>query len=35
MIPKFGIPDKVIVVDAIAKTSVGKINKKALRSQYG
>ena len=35
MIPKFGVPDKVIVVDAIAKTSVGKINKKALRSQYG
>jgi len=35
MIPKFGVPDKVIVVAAIAKTSVGKINKKALRSQYG
>jgi fatty-acyl-CoA synthase len=35
MIPKFGVPDKVTLVDSIAKTSVGKINKKALRSQYG
>jgi len=34
MIPKFGIPDRVILVDAIAKTSVGKIDKKTLRSQY-
>jgi fatty-acyl-CoA synthase len=34
-IPKFGVPDKVKLVDSIAKTSVGKINKKALRSQYG
>jgi acyl-CoA synthetase (AMP-forming)/AMP-acid ligase II len=35
MIPKFGVPDKVNLVDSISKTSVGKINKKALRSQYG
>ena len=35
MIPKFGVPDKVTLVDSIAKTSVGKINKKVLRSQYG
>jgi fatty-acyl-CoA synthase len=35
MIPKFGVPDKVNLVDSIAKTSVGKINKKELRSQYG
>ncbi len=35
MIPKFGVPDKVNLVDAIAKTSVGKINKKVLRSRYG
>jgi fatty-acyl-CoA synthase len=35
MIPKFGVPDKVNLVESIAKTSVGKINKKALRSQYG
>jgi fatty-acyl-CoA synthase len=35
MIPKFGVPDNVNLVDSIAKTSVGKINKKALRSRYG
>ncbi|RTZ98677.1 MAG: fatty acid--CoA ligase [Deltaproteobacteria bacterium] len=33
-IPKFGIPEKVEFVESIAKTSVGKINKKYLRSQY-
>ncbi len=33
-IPKFGVPEKVIIVDTIAKTSVGKINKKELRTQY-
>jgi fatty-acyl-CoA synthase len=35
MIPKFGVPDKIELVDSIAKTSVGKINKKVLRKQYG
>jgi fatty-acyl-CoA synthase len=35
MIPKFGVPDNVNLVESIAKTSVGKINKKALRRQYG
>ncbi len=34
-IPKYGVPDKVEFVDAIAKTSVGKIDKKELRRQYG
>ena len=34
MIPKFGIPDKVTIVDSISKTSVGKINKKELRNQF-
>ena len=33
-IPRFGVPDKIKLVESIAKTSVGKINKKALRSQY-
>jgi fatty-acyl-CoA synthase len=33
-IPRFGVPDKINLVESIAKTSVGKINKKALRSQY-
>lgn len=32
-IPKFAIPHKVLLVDAIAKTGVGKINKKNLRDQ--
>ncbi len=33
-IPKYGIPGKISIVDAIAKTSVGKINKKELRIHY-
>lgn len=33
-IPKYGVPSKIILVAAIAKTSVGKINKKDLRLQY-
>ena len=33
-IPKYGVPDRVEIVDAIAKTSVGKINKKQLRKAY-
>jgi fatty-acyl-CoA synthase len=34
-IPKYGVPNKIMIVDAIAKTSVGKIDKKNLRLQYG
>jgi fatty-acyl-CoA synthase len=34
-IPKFGIPDKILFVDALLKTSVGKFDKKALREKYG
>jgi len=34
-IPKYGLPDRYAIVDAIPKTSVGKINKIALREQYG
>ena len=33
-IPKYAVPSRVLIVDSIAKTSVGKLNKKALRSQY-
>jgi len=33
-IPKFGIPERIEIVDYIAKTSVGKINKKELRNQF-
>lgn len=33
-IPKFGVPSQVLMVESIAKTSVGKINKRALRKQF-
>ncbi|MBS3809755.1 MAG: fatty acid--CoA ligase, partial [Desulfobacterales bacterium] len=32
-IPKYGVPNRVQIVDEIPKTSVGKINKKEIRSQ--
>ncbi len=32
-IPKYGIPNTIALVDAIAKTSVGKINKKQIRKE--
>jgi acyl-CoA synthetase (AMP-forming)/AMP-acid ligase II len=35
VISKYGVPQKILFVDALARTSVGKINKKALREQYG
>jgi fatty-acyl-CoA synthase len=34
IISKCGVPDRVIVVDALPKTSVGKLDKKALRQRY-
>ena len=34
VISKYGVPDKVLFVDAIDKTSVGKINKRFLREKY-
>jgi fatty-acyl-CoA synthase len=34
-ISKWALPDRVKFIDAIAKTSVGKIDKKLLRQQYG
>ncbi len=34
IISKWGIPDRVLFVDGIPKTSVGKLNKKAMREQY-
>ncbi|MFO8049527.1 MAG: fatty acid--CoA ligase [Desulfosudaceae bacterium] len=33
-IPKYGVPDKVEIVEEIPKTSVGKINKKELRERF-
>jgi fatty-acyl-CoA synthase len=35
VISKFAVPQKILFVDALAKTSVGKFDKKALRQQYG
>ncbi len=34
VISKWGIPDKIVFVDAIPKTSVGKLDKKEIRKQY-
>lgn len=34
-ISRYAVPSRVLVVDAIAKTSVGKIDKKLLRQQHG
>ncbi|MFH1153372.1 MAG: fatty acid--CoA ligase [Pseudomonadota bacterium] len=33
-LPKYGIPDRIYFVDTIAKTGVGKLNKKVIRQQY-
>jgi fatty-acyl-CoA synthase len=34
VISKWGVPDKTLFVDSLAKTSVGKLNKRAMRQQY-
>lgn len=33
-IPSYGVPDKILLADVIAKTSVGKIDKRQLRETY-
>jgi len=35
VIPRYGVPDRIHIVAALAKTSVGKLDKKRLRRQYG
>ncbi len=35
VISKFGIPDKILFVGALPRTSLGKLNKKELREKYG
>jgi fatty-acyl-CoA synthase len=35
VISKYGIPDKILFVEELGKTSVGKINKMELREKYG
>ena len=34
VISKYGVPGRIIFVDALPKASVGKIDKKVLRQQY-
>jgi len=34
VISKWGVPDKILFVDSLAKTSVGKLNKRAMREQF-
>jgi fatty-acyl-CoA synthase len=34
VISKYGIPEKILFVEKLARTSVGKINKKELREKY-
>jgi fatty-acyl-CoA synthase len=33
-LPKYGVPDRYLFVDAIPKTSVGKLDKKVIRKTY-
>jgi fatty-acyl-CoA synthase len=33
-LPKFGVPGQIVITETIAKTSVGKINKKQIRSEF-
>ncbi len=33
-LPKYGMPERILLVNSIAKTSVGKLNKKALRQEF-
>jgi fatty-acyl-CoA synthase len=35
VISKFGIPEKILFIDKLPKTSVGKTNKMELRKLYG
>jgi fatty-acyl-CoA synthase len=35
VVSKYGIPDKILFVKTLPKTSVGKFNKKELREKYG
>jgi fatty-acyl-CoA synthase len=35
IISKYGVPERIVFVEALPKTSVGKLDKKALRAQFG
>jgi hypothetical protein len=34
LISRYAVPERLLIVDAIEKTSVGKIDKRALRERY-
>ena len=34
ILPKFAVPERVLIVESIAKTSVGKVNKRQLRQDF-
>jgi fatty-acyl-CoA synthase len=34
VISRWAVPERLVFVEAIARTSVGKIDKKTLRQQY-
>jgi fatty-acyl-CoA synthase len=34
-LPRYAIPEKITFVDALDRTSVGKINKRLLREKFG
>jgi fatty-acyl-CoA synthase len=34
-LPRYAVPERVVFVESLARTSVGKINKRALRERYG
>jgi fatty-acyl-CoA synthase len=35
LVPKWWLPDDVVFIDEVPKTSVGKFSKKTLRDHYG
>ena len=34
IIPRYSVPERIVFVDALPKTSVGKLDKKVLRERY-
>ena len=34
ILPRYGVPDRIVFVEALPKTSVGKLDKKVLRARY-
>ena len=34
IIPRYSVPERIVFVEALPKTSVGKLNKKVLRERY-